>query len=176
MLFSILSFPEIVSKAFEDSARTPGGLEALLLPPAWGDLSEVSGLGRTIRSAIAESPGARTDDLSGIEGALTILGAFFAERAPVVFCVLPEHSPIRLRALASADEYGLVLDVGLERVLLSVLEREDLIKVADDLCVGHGEGRTLTVQSGVDDVFPAVFDSGEVLVRSLGQRPAGAGM
>lgn len=174
MFLSILSFPEIVSKACEISTVTPGGLEVFLVPPAWGDPTDMAALGRMMRSAVAENTRDPADGMSGVEGALTILGAFFAERAPVAYYILPEPSPNRIRALAAAEEYGLVLDIGSERVLLTVLDRQDLIKVADDLCVDHGEDRRIMIQSGKDNVFPAMFDTGELLVSVLEERPVDA--
>lgn len=171
MLFYVLSFPEIVNKALEDADREQGGLEALLLPPAWGDFSQISDLGRDVRSLAAEIRDDDTEGPSALEAALAILGAFFIERAPVAFRMLPDNSALQIRALASTDQYGLVLDIGLERVMLFVLERGDLIGVADDMCATHEGARPLMVQTGVDDAIPVRFDSGEDLVGGLSLRP-----
>lgn len=171
MLISVLSFPEIASIAGDPARRERGGLEALLIPAPWGDISQIADLARLTRSNTADGRPVPSGATPGVEGALVVLEAFFQERAPAAYRMLPAHSPVSCRILATAEEYGLVIDVGETRVLIAALDRAELISVAEDLLGGPDGGRIVTVHAGGANVFSAGFASGEALSLMLAARP-----
>lgn len=171
MLISVLSFPEIASIAELSRNANRGGLESLLMPEGWGDITTISELGNLVRSADGEQQEIVADNPIGVEGALAVLGAFFRDHAPAAFRVFSPTSPVRLRILASAEEVGVAVDVGSSRVAMAVLDRAELLTVAADLLGDAEGGGKLMVSSGRGNVFPAEFDSGESLVEILSCRP-----
>lgn len=171
MMLSVLSFPEIVSAASECPSHRLGGLEAVLVPGGFLESPEAAELGRGIRVESQEPVVDGEAVPSGPEGALTILATAFMESAPAAFRVLPESSPIRLRVVAAADDYGLVVDVGHERVLLTILEREQLVKVADDLVSAHSTLGPMMAHGGGEEAFPVEGLDGQTLTRLLAARP-----
>lgn len=171
MLISVLGFPEIASIAGDPARQGRGGLESLIIPATWGDVSQLADLARLTRS---NAGGGRSDpggETPGVEGALVVLEAFFRERAPAAYRILPPSSTVSCRILATAEEYGLVIDVGETRVVMAVLDPDEFVAVAEDLLGGPNGARPVMVHAGAENVFPAEFDGGEALADALASRP-----
>ena len=180
MIISALFLPEIVSAAVETASSADSGLQKLLVPPGWGDPTELAKLGRAIRDVPGGAAAGPPDGGPvGPEGALVVLSGFFEEGAPAAFRMTSGRSAVSVRVLAASasasasasDGYGLVIDLGAERAVLTIVGREDLEVVAQDLLTGDGGSGTVMIHAGGDAPFGAEFTDGAHLVSALATRP-----